>query len=134
MKKYDCSKSKDLIHEYHRLCNDNVTCYSCPIYDRDWVTRCHLEELTESEIRMIQKWSDEHPERPKLTRKEYDFLSGFKKIDNRCIWRVIGICYVFMPDMDCQIRIADGMFSFIQEGMSNGWSFEELLNLEVEDE
>ena len=136
MKKYDCSKMVDLIHEYRRLCNDNITCMSCPIFKPDeWLTRCHLEDLGDAELKMIQKWSDEHPENPpKLTRKDYDFLSGFKKIDNRYIWRGAGDCYLLIPDMECQIGVADGMFSFIQEGMGNGWSFEDLLELEVEDE
>ena len=135
MNKYDCSKTEDFAHEARRMCHFYVgevrDCTECPMA----LVHCDIDDITPDVIKAVQKWSDEHPEKPKLSKKEYEFLSSFKKIDNRYICRsAAGDCYVLIPDMDCHIGVADDMFSFIQEGIGNGWSLEELLELEVEDE
>ena len=132
MKKYDCSKTADLIHEYRRLCDDNITCMSCPIFKQDeWLTRCHLEDLGDAELKMIQKWSDEHPEKPKLKREEYIFIKMFGNDKQYHIFRT-GDGTLVVNTSTVGLEMSKWNFQFIKTGES--WSFEELLKLEVEDD
>lgn len=64
-KKYDCSKVIDYVHEMKRMC-DLYSDYCdgrCPLVN---CPDCrYTDELTEEHIEAVQKWSDEHPEKPK---------------------------------------------------------------------
>ena len=75
--KYDCSKTLDYAHERRRMCD---------AFDKDGdCDKCQLQgvggncyntrSITQEHIDIVQKWSDEHPEK---TRKEA-FLELFPK-------------------------------------------------------
>ena len=69
MSKYDCSKTVDYAHEFTRMCD--AGCEACPLRKGPLhKVGCGLRKLTEKTIAIVQKWSDEHPEVPKLTKKE----------------------------------------------------------------
>jgi len=68
MSKYDCTKTLDYAHEYRRMCS-STCCDVCPLSVLDY---CIMEGVTEEHIAILQKWSDEHPEEPKLTSKEVE--------------------------------------------------------------
>lgn len=72
MKRYDCSKVLDYIHELRRLC-DHESCRDCPF---DYMEDCNNMDIDQSMIDTLQKWSDEHPEK---TRAEA-FLEMFPKL------------------------------------------------------
>ena len=133
MKKYDCSKTADLIHEFCRLCDFNKDCVSCPIYlykvDRDDI--CHIEDLGTTALNIIQKWSDEHPEKPKLKREEYIFIKMFGNDKQYHIFRT-GDGTLVVNTSTVGLEMSKWNFQFIKTGES--WSFEELLKLEVEDD
>lgn len=71
--KYDCSKTMDFKHERNRMCDSYVGCLdNCPLYEKF----CYSTKyLTQEHIDIVQKWSDEHPEK---TRNEA-FLELFPK-------------------------------------------------------
>lgn len=82
MSKYDCSKTLDYVHEERRLCKSKTKekdglrihdCKDCELNNHP----CNLAsgKVTQAEIDIVQKWSDEHPEK---TRKEA-FLELFPK-------------------------------------------------------
>lgn len=127
--KYDCSKTIDCIHEFRRRC-DSIGCnYACPFWGTD---NCNLESFDEDEIALLQKWSDEHPEIPKLSRKERDFLDYFCGNQSMAIERVLkDRLYVrqYSPVYPDSIMIDPNLFPFIEEGKE--WYFDELLKLEV---
>lgn len=63
--KYDCSKTLDYAHERNRMC-DPVDCGNCKLRGvRESCFQAYL--ITQEYIDIVQKWSDEHPEK---TRKE----------------------------------------------------------------
>ena len=78
MKKYDCSKVLDYLHELKRLFDynsshgDPLSCNECPF---DYLEECRTMAINQSMIDILQKWSDEHPEK---TRAEA-FLGIFPK-------------------------------------------------------
>jgi len=135
MKKYDCSKALDLIHEYRRLCDSHPAgCDNdCPLCGMDY---CNLYSFDEDKIALLQKWSDENPEPPKLTRKERDFLNCFNPV-NKYIKRQCGVLVVTWKDPTItlnamEIPIDATMFQFVEKGQK--WSFDDLLKLEVADD
>lgn len=80
--KYDCSKILDYRHEWNRMCDAifNEGCDNCPIKEAG--ESCyHIHFITQKHIEIIQKWSNEHPEK---TRKQA-FLEIFPKADVRLI-------------------------------------------------
>lgn len=126
MKKYDCNKTLDYSHEFNRMCKAN-NCGRCPF---DIKADCSgVVNLSQKYIDILQKWSDEHPEPPKLTKKERTFLECFEgALDERIIKRTdSGVYYCYTMHN----RLKDDMFTFIEEGTS--MTFEELLKLEVEE-
>ena len=135
MKKYDCSKVKDCIHEYHRLCDSYPAgCESdCPFIGVEEICGFDIFE-NEDAIAVLQKWSDEHPEMPKLTQEEHDFLTLFMFPDELSI-RKGGVTmqldthYEGYYD-DATIPLKKHLFQFIDE--DKDWTVEELLKLEVE--
>lgn len=133
MKKYDCSKTLDYSHEMKRMCNNFLRCeYGCPL---EMLNVCDNANITQEHIDIVQKWSDEHAEQPKLTKREYEFLSVFApRIEGRAIERTAkGLYIVFHHASNDE---ADGycinpnLFPFISEGKE--WYFDKLLGLEVE--
>ena len=77
IKRYDCSKAIDYIHEKERMCDsitDKSDCEKCPLFK---LYRC--TEATEESISIVQNWSDTHPEiedkeRPVLTENDVHIL------------------------------------------------------------
>ena len=134
--KYDCTKTQDCIHEYHRLCDSYPAgCESsCPFIGANDICGLHIFE-NEAFIASLQKWSDENPEMPKLTQEEHDFLASFMFPDELGI-RKGGVtmqldthyseCY-----SNATIPLRKDMFQFIDE--DKDWTVEELLKLEVEE-
>ena len=63
-KKYDCSKVIDYVHEMKRMCNlySDYCDGKCPL--ANYPDCRYTDELTEKHIEAVQKWSDEHPEKP----------------------------------------------------------------------
>ena len=133
MKKYDCSKTLDYIHEQGRMCND-TRCEGCPFRN---INCAFVSDITQEHIDIVQKWSDEHPEAPELTNREYEFLSAFvPHIEGRAIERTAKGLYIVFHRASNEERdghyIDPNLFSFIPVGEE--WSFDKLLSLEVEDE
>lgn len=125
--KYDCNKVLDCKHELKRLCASYVTCSAgCPLKP----SNCELKAIEQEDIDILQKWSDEHPEPPKLTKKDRMFLECFEGVSGRKICK----------DSDgCAFYNYSGISSFLSEDMfkalepSTTMTFEELLKLEVEE-
>ena len=101
--KYDCSKTLDFFHERNRMCNSYVECLDgCPLEGKFCYSTKHLtQEHIQEHIDIVQKWSDEHPEK---TREEV-FLEIFPKLkalkdkvvnfDSNCLpcfYELIGKC------------------------------------------
>ena len=129
MKKYDCNKVLDCIHELRRLCdgNGNKSCEDgCPLHGYS----CSPWSMTQTEINILQKWSDEHLEPPKIRKRELDFIAMFKWSDEKWIERTPGGSLRFVTKNE-YCYLCDAWFSFIGKGES--MTFEELLNLEVEE-
>ena len=126
MSKYDCSKTIDYAHEFTRMCDDG--CGVCPLYKAG----CGLKKLTEETIAIVQKWSDEHPEKPKLTRKERAFIEGVKAYKGVFIKRLYDGTLVLRSDLTNFVYLDQEWFIFIKR--DKAMSIFELLDLEVEDE
>lgn len=132
--KYDCTKTIDCIHEYHRLCCDfhSAGCENdCPFCD---MGNCGLDFFDEDKIALLQKWSDEHPEKPKLTKEEHDFLASFMYPEELFI-RKGGVTMQLDTHYsdnysNATIPLKKRLFQFIDE--NKDWTVEELLKLEVE--
>ena len=86
--------------------------------------------MSQKNIDIVQKWSDEHPEAPKLSKREFDFLVMFKWVDEKWIERTPnGNLRFATTNENCDL--CDIWFSFIGKGDS--MTFRELLKLEVEE-
>ena len=126
MSKYDCSKTLDFVHEFTRMCDGG--CRACPLLYRK---ECTLRKVTEKTIAIVQKWSDEHPEKPKLTKKEKAFLDSFAYLEGKSVQNCGGIVYLMLDGVHPKtVTLAEGMFRFAKTRMS----LDELAELEVEDE
>lgn len=128
-KKYDCSVTLDCIHELKRLCNSySLGCEKCPFSETD----CNFEELDDQMIFILQQWSDRHPETPKLTKKEFDFLNCFQFVEGMSIFRPTADSLVVeQSEFEVTIiSIEPTLFEFI--GVGEECTFEELFQLEVE--
>lgn len=123
--KYDCSKTLDYAHEYKRMCNSYIganTCRPCPMAKMN----CrYAESATKEHIDIVQKWSDEHPEKPKLTKEERAFIEAFFDKDKKYIE-----CNTFKYG-PWAFALRKDMFGFIND--DEKWTFNELLELEVEE-
>lgn len=128
--KYDCTKTRDCLHEYHRLCDSYPAgCESgCPFIEEYELCGFDIFE-SEYNISLLQKWSDEHPEIPKLTREEYAFLQAFKVTADKHIERKIG--HLFLVVGYSSMELWPSMFPFIKEGET--WFLGDLLKLEAEE-
>ena len=60
MKKYNCNNTLDYSHEAKRMCEtfDNCSTCPCPLYGMS----CGHLEITAEHIKIVQAWSDNHPE------------------------------------------------------------------------
>lgn len=67
MKKYDCSKTLDYMHERDRMHERyKEDCTKCPLHT---VHLCgHIEGATTKSIEILQNWSDSHPEHTRADR------------------------------------------------------------------
>lgn len=129
--KYDCTKTRDCIHEFRRLCDSYPAgCESsCPFFEID--ETCGFDIFkSEAAIASLQKWSDEHPEKPKLTPEEAAFLRTFKVAKYKYIARYDERLF-FVLEHDMLVELWPTMFPFIKDG--NPWAMEDLLKLEVEE-
>lgn len=135
MKKYDCSRTLDYVHEATRLCTvyTKSKCEGCPLGDT--VDCAFVGDITPEHIDILQKWSDEHPEQPKLTKREYEFLSAFtSNIEGKAILRNnmgTWLDFVGINNTVMSHRIDDNMFPFISD--DEVWYFDKLLKLDVEE-
>ena len=125
--KYDCTKSLDLIHEYRRLCDSHSSgCDNdCPF---DGMDNCNLDSFDEDKIALLQKWSDEHPEKPKITIEERNFLEAFKN-EGLLIARYGSGLRLTYGGSWTDLR--GTMFSFIH--INQSWTIGNLLMLEVKE-
>ena len=120
VKKYDCEKTRDFIHEWAR-------------YTTVATMRTDLKPIEPWEkdaIERIQKWSDENPEPPKLTPEERAFIAAFKVKDSKRIERRHGKVYVVSMYGAQEFEIWPSLFKFIEEG--EHVPLTELMQLEVE--
>ena len=126
MRRYDCSKTQDCIHEYHRLCDSHpVGCESdCPFIGVEEICGFDIFE-NEDAIAVLQKWSDEHPEAPTITKEERVFLEAFKIPHGKIIKRTSAGLFLYFGWLD--IQLWGNLFPFIEEGQT--WSIEDLLKL-----
>ena len=129
MNKYDCTKTLDFVHEFMRLHDEQDSCCSeCPMDGNN----CLYSGLcvNEKSIAILQKWSDEHPEKPKLTKKERAFIDSFAYLEGKSVQNCGGIAYLILDNTDHRtIMLAEDMFRFAETRMS----LDELAELEVED-
>ena len=127
MKKYDCTRALDYNHEILRMCHSypNGCENSCPFEDMD------CNDITEEHIRMVQQWSDEHPEMPTITKDERLFLECFRIAEDKYIMRTSPNDLILRFGAT-SMALWPTMFSFIK--MNEEWSIEELLKLEVRDD
>lgn len=124
MKKYDCEKTRDFMHEwmrYHKASEND----KFPI----------ITSWEPASIEVLQKWSDANPEPPKLTERDYSLLDCFSPVD-KYIKRQYGILSIIWYDPmittgQMEIPIDATMFKCVEKGQK--WSFEDLLKLEVEE-
>ena len=120
VKKYDCEKTRDFMHEWVRY-----TTVATIRTDLD-----PIEPWEKDAIERIQKWSDENPEPPKLTAEERAFVAAFKVKDSKRIERRHGKVYVVSMYGAQEFEIWPSLFRFIEEG--EHVPLTELMQLEVE--
>lgn len=69
----DCNITKNYIHERKRMC-ESYSCFECPLSSKtngkNKVCRAFENNYPSAAIGLVQKWSDEHPQKTYLT----DFL------------------------------------------------------------
>lgn len=122
MKKYDCEKTRDFIHEWARYETEQSK----------YTDAEHIEPWEPDAIERIQKWSDENPEAPKLTAEERAFVAAFKVKESKRIERRHGKVYVVSMYGSQEFEIWPSLFKFIEEG--EHVPLTDLMQLEVEDE
>jgi len=122
VKKYDCEKTRDFIHElarYRLVASENPGMLD------------PIEPWDPDAIKRIQEWSDDYPELPKITPEDLAFIKAFKIKDSKYIERRHGRLYVISMYGAQEFEIWPSMFPFIEEGQHVG--FPELLKLEVDE-
>ena len=124
--KYDCNKMLDCMHELKRVCDRYTFCGDgCPLYGRN----CVAQSMTQTEIDILQKWSDEHPEVPKLTKEDRMFLESFEGVEGRKINKSDGDVFYYYGGVSSML--APDMFKALEPKTT--MTFEELMELEVEE-
>ena len=104
--KYDCSKTLDYAHEVMRMCKQ-TSCENCLIKHGECIS-IGIKDITKERIDIVQKWSDEHPEK---TRQDA-FFEIFPKMVKRhdegtpalCFYSLIGDSCPYLSDhnFDCE--------------------------------
>ena len=128
MKKYDCSKTLDYAHEFKRMCVGR-SCRGdhCPFLGKS----CSPDSITDEHIQILQKWSDEHPEPLKLTKKDRTFLESFRgAVDRKIRKDPNGYAYYYFEGVSS--GLSGDMFKALEPKTT--MTFAELMELEVEDE
>lgn len=79
MGKVDCSKTLNFVKERNRICKHFIhDCDGCILYDY----HCSLvEDVTQEDIDIVQKWSDEHPQQT-MAAKFFEIFPNAKKMEN----------------------------------------------------
>lgn len=126
MTKYDCSRTLDYVHELGRICTVYPGCEGCPFGN---ISCAFVSDITQKHIDIVQKWSDEHPEKPKLTREECKFLQAFRTTADITLGRRVG--HLSLANGYSSMELWPEMFRFIKEGET--WPLGDLLKLEVEE-
>lgn len=129
MKKYDCSKVLDYLHEIARICTVYTKCEGCPLKN---INCSFVHDITQEHVNIVQKWSDEHPEPPKLTKEERVFLESFKITNGKYIYRDGNGRLWLTKDYEEIAELWGTMFPFITHDVENWWSVNELLSLKTE--
>lgn len=127
--KYDCTKTLDYFHERYRICKAHSGCNGCPLEPLS----CGIQRITQETIDLVQKWSDKYPEKPRLTKREYEFLKTFLISMDKAVvrGRLMKDLYIHDTRYDTHYAIDPMMFSFIRE--EEQMTFNELLKLEVKE-
>ena len=100
MAKYDCTKAKDFLHELKRAserCRKRSVseCKECEMVCSISLVRnldCIPERQFDYVIQRLQNWSDNHPEKRKLTEDETNILKAFK---------ILGFTYIATDSIGC---------------------------------
>lgn len=73
MAKVDCNVAVNFLREIERMCDtygDGHTCQECPLSSKNNDKCCHCDDLMRNfpdrAIEIVQKWSDEHPQKTRL--------------------------------------------------------------------
>lgn len=76
----DCNITKNYIHERKRMC-ESYSCFECPLSSKTNGTKktCRVFEncYPDKAIEIVQKWSNEHPQKTLLT----EFLERYPKTE-----------------------------------------------------
>lgn len=126
--KYDCNKTLDCVHELRRICTVYTKCEGCPLKNIDCA---FVRDITQEHVNIVQKWSDEHPEPPKIRKEDLAFIKAFKIRDSKYIERHQGHLRVVTMYGSQEFEIWPDMFPFIEEGQNA--SFIDMLRMEVEE-
>ena len=105
MKKYDCEKTRDFIHEWARY---------------------ETEQSKYTDAEHIEPW-----EPPKIRKEDLAFIKAFKIRDSKYIERHQGHLRVVTMYGSQEFEIWPDKFPFIEEGQSA--SFIDMLRMEVEE-
>ncbi len=65
----DCSKTTDFLREITRMCH-SIKCSECPFYNNNGTgigCDVFMVQHPEKSIEIVQKWSDEHPQKTYLS-------------------------------------------------------------------
>lgn len=102
----DCSKTKNYLSEQARMTKSSdvgvcrISCNHCPLsrFNNDEEMLCTELELTHPEkaIEIVQKWSDEHPQKTFLT----EFLKNYPNAELDCNGTPKRICPLALGLMD----------------------------------
>lgn len=94
--KIDCSKAENYLAEKRRMTDMCNNCETCPLflnYKETGISCTEFElEYPKKAIEIVQKWSDEHPQK---TKKEA-FLDAFPKARIYCDgYPSVAACHIF---------------------------------------
>ena len=82
MNKYNCNNTLEYVHEFNRMCKTFDCCDDCSLCDLP----CARFAITTEHIRLVQEWSDAHPENV-LTDKQREILGALNLLGLRYIAR-----------------------------------------------
>lgn len=104
MAKIDCSVTMNFLRERERMCHNSSCGSGCPVFRlaREDSTSCdyYLRKHPEKAVKIVQKWSDEHPAKTRLD----DLLEKYPKAQ---LDKITG-CPTIRP---AKLGYCDGCFS-----------------------